>query len=133
MANKQKDLAEGTLYFFTPRVLAATATIVHPLFKAWQALTITNIAIIPGIDVAGHATNRKNYNFINEGTDGTGTTDVGTYDLTVANALTAMVPTNLVTTNFNLAISEVLSLTIEQVSSGILVGESTIIVEWEAK
>ncbi len=68
-----------------PAVGSGDATIVYPIFVAPFACRVKAIHGVPQGACAGHATNTRNLNVLNKGTDGTGTTEIANYDLTVAN------------------------------------------------
>lgn len=90
---------------------AATDTFEKPIFRCDEekGITVKAIEIIPAATI-GQATNYMSLSAIDKGTDGTGTTTKANMDLNSSHTVPAYTSLNIVTTNFQVANGEVLTL-----------------------
>jgi hypothetical protein len=107
---------------------AATATEVHPIFRAPFACKLMKVDVVAQAAVTGDNTNRTNLNILNAGAAGSGTTEVGNLDLvtTTGNMIandSRNVPMNVtyLTAGVTLAEGDVIVLQHEKVGNGVAV------------
>lgn len=108
---------------FVPSILAATATEVHPIFRAPFACIIPTdgVNVVPQADVTGDDTNTKYLNIQNRGSAGTGTTEIGHLDLATGVDLVDFDSKNIpLTAAVTLAAGDVLAVQVEKVGTGVL-------------
>lgn len=65
----------------TPALAGDAASVAYPVFRAPFDCKLIKFSVIPQAAVTAHATNRKDLNLINAGTDGTGTTAIASFDM----------------------------------------------------
>lgn len=117
-----------------PSHAAATATEEWPVFRAPFACTLKKLDIVPQAAVTGDNTNRTNFNILNKGASGSGTTEVGNLDLALGTNLTAFDSTNLplnatYVSGVVLAEGDVVTIQHEKVGTGVLVPECLMYLE----
>lgn len=110
-----------------PAHAAATATENIPIFYAPFACRITSVTVVPGAAATGDNTNTTNYNLINGGAAGTGTTEIGNLDYaTGTNAAVGVAQTVYApadpNTGQSLAAGDVLKMQMEKVGTGLALG-----------
>lgn len=119
-----------------PSVAAADSTEAHPIFVAPFKCKVTKVGIVPQAAVTGNTTNTKNLNIIDNGSAGSGSTEVGNLDLITGVDLTAMDYTEIpLNSTYSAGVSmeegDVLSLSFEEVNSGVLIPDVIVQVEWK--
>ena len=125
MAHTHTSLS-GSFYdkAITGAVAAGDATEEQVIFVAPDDCVIQGFSITPDSAVSGDDTDRKNLNFINKGSDGSGTTELANLDLETDTDLSAAVETEITATGTAIASrrlsqGDVVVLEIEQVASGV--------------
>ena len=110
---------------------AATATEDLEGWYAPAAAKVTAITLTPSTAATGNNTNRTNYNFINRGTDGLGSTEVANYDYTTGVDAVASKPASVTVTAFSLTAGQVLAVQAEKVGTGVALGTTTITIAFQ--
>lgn len=138
-ADTYKDL-RGTIKTegFVLSVAALDATESHPIFCAPFNCTVTKVGIIPRAAVTGNTTNSKNLNIVDAGSAGLGVTEVGNLDLITNVNLTALdyteIPLNATyTSGVEMDEGDVLNLEFEEVTSGVLIPDLIVLIEWKRR
>jgi hypothetical protein len=110
--------------------LAATATELLAVIRIPFDARIRSSHIVPLAAATGDNTNRTNYNILNGGTAGTGTTEIGNFDPVTGADLAVGVEKDIPIATAPLAVTEgtKLFLQAEKVASGLAVGGGTWVV-----
>ena len=121
------DIA-GTHYasFQTKAHAAATATEDLEGWRAPAAVKVTGLFIVPSVAATGDNTNYTEYNFINRGTAGAGSTEVANVDFTTGVDMVASKPKSVTVTAFNMTAGQVLALQAVNVAAGVALPAATI-------
>ena len=109
-------------YVHTDSVGAGDATEDQVIFVAPFDCVVTGVFVTPDAAVTGDATNTKNLNVDNKGSDGSGTTEIANLDLASGTNLVEADETTIsssITTS--LTAGDVLMVEIEQVGSGVAI------------
>lgn len=115
-------------------VAAGDATEDQVIFTAPFRCVLTGVTITPNASSTGDNTNTKNLNVIDKAADGSGAVEVGNLDLVLATDLTEADETTIPLTGTAAQLAmlkgDVLMLEIEQVGTGVAIGESLIKVQF---
>lgn len=119
-----------------PAHAAATATEVLPIFRAPFACKVTAVRVTPGAAATGDNTNRTNYNLLNGGSAGTGTTEIGNLDYATGTDAAVGVTQSVYAPadpddGVALAAGDVLKMQIEKVASGLALGVTLCTIEYQ--
>lgn len=118
-----------------PAHAAATATEALPIFRAPFACRVTAVRVVPGAAATGDNTNRTNYNLLNGGAAGTGTTELGNLDYATGTDAAVGVTQNVYApadpaNGTALAAGDTLKMQIEKVGTGVALGATLCVIEY---
>lgn len=115
---------------YIPAAAAADATKSWPVFFNNRKVEVQWVKIVPQAAITGADTNSANWNLINTGTDGTGTTELANKDFTSGKDAAAMDAINLYTPSGGkeLAAGSVLALQREKAGNGLALPEALVVV-----
>jgi hypothetical protein len=118
-----------------PAHAAATTTEAIPIFRAPFACKVTAVRVIPGAAATGDDTNRTNYNLLDGGSAGTGTTELGNLDYATGTDAAVGVTQNVYAPadpddGETLAAGDVLKMQIEKVGNGVALGATLCVIEY---
>lgn len=116
-----------------PAHAAATATENVPIFRAPFACKVMAVRVVPGATATGDDTNRTNYNLLNGGSAGTGTTELGNLDYATGTDAAVGVTQNVYSssTGTTLAAGDVLKMQMEKVGTGVALGATLCVIEYQ--
>ena len=117
-----------------PAHAAATATEKVNVFRAPFACKIVSVEVIPNAAATGDDTNHTNYNLLNAGTAGTGTTELGNLDYVTSTDAAVGVAQDIYRPASALSIAEgvILQIQIEKAASGLALGSGLIVVTFQS-
>lgn len=119
-------------YVHVDLVAAGDATEDQVIFIAPFKCLVTGVFVTPDADVTGDASNTKNLNIDNKGSDGSGSTEIANLDLASGTDLTEADETTIGSSlTIALAASDVLMVEIEQVGSGVTMPRCVYHVEYQ--
>lgn len=124
-----------TAFVMVPAHAAATATEALPIFKAPFACKIKAVRVVPGTAATGDNTNRTNYNLLDGGSAGTGTTELGNLDYATGTDAAVGVTQDVYAPadpdDYEaLAAGDVLKLQMEKVGTGVALGATLCVIEF---
>lgn len=121
---------------YTAAHLAATATEKLALFEAPFDCFVKRVSFSPQDAVTGNTTNHTNFNLLDGGADGSGTTEIANKDLDTGTDLVALDYQDVFLTTaaeHELSAGDVLVLQLEKVGAGVLIPQGNWLVSVEAK
>ncbi len=107
-------------------VLAATATESHVLYVTPYRMRLNAVRVIARAAVTGDDTDRKNFNIINRGVDGSGSAELAALDLATGVDLVAFDQKTIASgLSVDLPTGTVIAVEYEKIGSGVLIPDVT--------